>query len=51
MATHHQDLIPDFATLSAKHHLKGETTNCSGHCDKTANLQFSQHSLPLCASA
>ena len=37
--------------LEAKHHLKGETTNCSGHCDKTTNLQFSQHSLPLCASA
>ena len=26
--------------LEAKHHLKGETTNCSGHCDKTTNLQF-----------
>ena len=37
--------------LEAKQHLKGETTNCSGHCDKTTNLQFSQHSLPLCASA
>ena len=37
--------------LEAKHHLKGETTNCSGHCDKTTNLQFSQHSLPLCTSA
>ena len=37
--------------LEAKHHLKGEATNCSGHCDKTTNLQFSQHSLPLCASA
>ena len=37
--------------LEAKHHLKGETTNCSGHCDKTTNLQFPQHSLPLCASA
>ena len=37
--------------LEAKHHLKGETTNCSGHCDKTTNLQFSQHSQPLCASA
>ena len=37
--------------LEAKHHLKGETTNCSDHCDKTTNLQFSQHSLPLCASA
>ena len=37
--------------LEAKHHLKGETTNCSGHCDKTTNLQCSQHSLPLCASA
>ena len=37
--------------LEAKHHLNGETTNCSGHCDKTTNLQFSQHSLPLCASA
>ena len=37
--------------LEAKHHLKGETTNCLGHCDKTTNFQFSQHSLPLCASA
>ena len=37
--------------LEAKHRLKGETTNCSGNCDKTTNLQFSQHSLPLCASA
>ena len=37
--------------LEAKHHLKGKTTNCSGHCDKTTNLQFSQYSLPLCASA
>ena len=37
--------------LEAKHRLKGETTNCSDHCDKTTNLQFSQHSLPLCASA
>ena len=26
--------------LEAKHQLKGETTNCSGHCYKTTNLQF-----------
>ena len=34
--------------LEAKLHLKGETKNCSGHCDKITNLQFSQYSLPLC---
>ena len=35
--------------LEAKQHLKGETRNCLDHCDKTTNLKFSQHSLPLAA--